>query len=42
MIVLGLLGVILNHLGMLNGWILVWYIVAWVFKAMDDIIHLFK
>ena len=26
------IGIILNHLGLLNGWMLFWYIIAWLFK----------
>ena len=42
MIVLGIIGVILNNLGMLNGWMLFWYIVAWVCKGMSLVFSLFK
>lgn len=27
-------GIILNHLGILNNWILFWYIIAWIGKVI--------
>lgn len=42
MMALIFIGIILNHLGMLNGWMLFWYIVAWILKVLGDGISLFK
>jgi hypothetical protein len=34
MIPLIFIGIILNHLGLLKGWLLFWYIVSIVFKIL--------